>query len=66
MLQNEVIEESSSSYTFNVIVVGKKDETREGMDRLYINYASLNKLTIPNRYSLPNINKMLSSFWGLK
>src|SRR6266542_1895403 len=62
MLENGVIEESNSSYAFNVVVVGKKDEAGEGMNRLYINYASLNKLTISDRYPLPNINKMLSSF----
>ncbi len=66
MLQNGVIEESSSSYVFNVVVVGKKDGAGEGMDRLYINYAPLNKRIIPDRYPLPNINEMLSSFWGSK
>src|SRR6266508_1429037 len=64
MLQNGVIEESSSPYAFNVVVVGKKDGAGEGMDRLCINYAPLNKRTISDRYPLPNINKMLSSFWG--
>ena len=62
MLQNEVIEELSSPYAFNVVVVGKKDGAREGMDGLCINYAPLNKHTIPDRYPLPNINEMLSSF----
>ncbi len=62
MLQNRVIEESSSPYVFNVIVVGKKDGVREGMDRLCINYTPLNKHIIPDRYLLPNINEMLSSF----
>ncbi len=62
MLQNEVIEESSSPYAFNVVVVGKKDGAEEGMDRLCINYAPLNKRTIPDRYPLLNINEMLSSF----
>ena len=62
MLQNGVIEESSSLYAFNVVVVGKKDSAGEGMDRLCINYAPLNKLIIPDRYPLPNINEMLSSF----
>jgi len=62
MLQNRVIEESSSLYAFNVIVVGKKDRAEEGMNRLYINYAPLNKCIIPDRYPLPNINEMLSSF----
>ncbi len=62
MLQNGVIEESSSPYAFNVVVIGKKDGAGEGMDRLCINYAPLNKRTIPDRYPLPNINEMLSSF----
>ncbi len=62
MLQNKVIEESSSPYAFNVIVIGKKNSAEEGMDRLCINYASLNKRTIPDRYPLPNINEMLLSF----
>ncbi len=66
MLQNGVIEESSSLYTFNVVVIGKKDRTGEGMDRLCINYVPLNKCIIPDRYPLPNINEMLLSFWGLK
>ncbi len=66
MFQNRVIEESSSLYVFNVIVVGKKDGAGKGMDRLYINYTLLNKRTIPDRYPLPNINEILSSFWGSK
>ena len=48
MLKNGVIEESSSPYAFNVVVVGKKDGAGEGMDRLCINYAPLNKVTIPD------------------
>ncbi len=57
-----VIEESSSLYAFNVVVIGKKDGAGEGMDRLCINYAPLNKCTISDRYPLPNINEILSSF----
>ncbi len=66
MLQNGIIKELSSLYVFNVIVIGKKDGAEEGMDWLYINYASLNKFTISDKYSLPNINEMLSSFWRSK
>ncbi len=62
MLQNGIIEESSNLYAFNIVVVEKKDRIEEGIDQLCINYAPLNKLTIPDRYLLPNINKMLSSF----
>ncbi len=64
MLKNGVIEESSSPYAFNVVVVEKKDGAGEGMDRLCINYAPLNKVTIPDRYPLPNINETYSRFWG--
>ncbi len=63
MLKNGVIEESSSPYAFNVVVVGKKDGVGERMDRLCINYVPLNKVTIPDRYLLPNINETCSKFW---
>ncbi len=63
MLKNGVIEESSSLYAFNVIVVGKKDGVKEGIDRLYVNYGPLNKITISDKYSLPNINEICSQFW---
>jgi len=66
MLLNEVIEELNSLYAFNIVVIEKKDSIREGMNRLCINYASLNKRIISDKYSLPNINKMLLSFWEVK
>src|SRR6266542_6592878 len=49
MLQNEVIEESSSPYAFNIVVIEKKDGAGKDMDRLCINYAPLNKLTISDK-----------------
>ncbi len=64
MLQNSVIEESSSPYAFNIVIIEKKNGAGKGMDRLCINYTPLNKLTISDRYPLPNINEMLLSFWG--
>ncbi len=66
MLKNSIIEESSSLYAFNVVVVGKKDGAGEGIDRLCINYVPLNKVTIPDRYPLPNINETYSRFWKSK
>ncbi len=62
MLENKVIEELSSLYTFNIVIVGKKDGAGEGMDRLCINYGPLNKITISDRYLLPNINEICSRF----
>ncbi|SRR6266542_4114797 len=63
MLKNRVIEESNNLYVFNVIVVGKKDNAGESMDRLCVNYGLLNKITISDRYPLPNINEICSRFW---
>ncbi len=62
MLQNGIIKELSSSYAFNIVVVEKKDDAEEEINKLCINYALLNKLTISDRYFLSNINEMLSSF----
>ena len=64
MLENGVIEEANSSYSTNVVVVGKKDGEGKGMDRLCINLAPLNKVTIPDKYPLPNIDEMLTNFYG--
>ncbi len=46
----------------DVPVVGKKNKVREGMDRLCVNYKLLNKITILDRYPLPNINETCSRF----
>ena len=62
ILQNGVIKEFSNLYAFNVVIIRKKDSVGEDMNRLCINYVPLNKLTILDRYPLPNINEMLSSF----
>src|ERR1043165_1251968 len=64
MLENGVIEEANSSYSSNVIVVKKKDREGKGIDRLCINLVPLNKVTIPDKYPLPNINEMLTNFYG--
>jgi len=63
MIENRVIEKSNSLYAFNIIVVEKKDSAGKGIDRLCVNYKLLNKITISDRYSLPNINKTCSRFW---
>src|ERR1044071_2138883 len=64
MLENGVIEEANSSYSSNVIVVRKKNGEGKEMDRLCINLAPLNKVTIPDKYLLPNIDEMLTNFYG--
>ena len=62
MFENRVIEELNSPYAFNIVVIRKKNEVGEGMNRLYINYRPLNKITIPDKYLLFNINKTCSQF----
>jgi len=45
MLKNRVIEPSISPYAFNIVIVEKKNGVSEGMDKMCINYASLNEVT---------------------
>jgi len=66
MLKNGVIEPSTSSYAFNIIIVGKKDRAGEGMDRMYINYAPLNEITKKDSGPIPIIKKYLSLFHEVK
>ncbi len=66
MLKNEVIEPSTSSYTFNIVIVGKKDGAGEGMDRMCINYVPLNEVTEKDSRSIPIIKEYLSLFHGVK
>src|SRR6266542_2595330 len=66
MLKNEVIEPSTSPYTFNIVIVGKKDGAGERMDRMCINYAPLNEVTEKDNGPIPIIKKYLSLFHGVK
>src|SRR6266498_3617313 len=53
MLKNRVIEPSTSSYAFNIVIVGKKNRVNKGMDRMCINYASLNEVTEKDSGPIP-------------
>ncbi len=66
MLKNVVIESSTSPYAFNIVIVGKKDGTGEGMDRMYINYAPFNEVTEKDSRPIPIIKKYLSLFHRVK
>src|ERR1043166_3350277 len=64
MLANRVIEPAdNSSYATNIVVVDKKGTEKK---RIAINYAGLNRNTIPDQYPLPNIEEMLIRFKGAK
>ncbi len=62
MLKNGIIEPSTSPYAFNIVIVGKKDGADEGMDRMCINYAPLNKVTEKDSGPIPIIKKYLLLF----
>ena len=66
MLKNGVIEPSTSPYAFNIIIVRKKDEANEGMDRMCINYAPLNEMTEKDSGPIPIIKEYLSLFHEVK
>ncbi len=66
MLKNEVIEPSTSPYAFNIVIVKKKDGADEGMDRMCINYTSLNEVTEKDSRLIPIIKEYLSLFHGVK
>src|SRR6266542_4061474 len=66
MLKNGVIELSTSPYTFNIVIVGKKDGAGEGMDRMCINYAPLNEVTEKDSGPIPIIKEYLALFHGVK
>src|SRR6266498_966516 len=64
MIKNRVIKPSTSPYAFNIVIVGKKDRAGEGMDRMCINYAPLNKITKKDSGSIPIIKEYLLLFYG--
>ena len=64
MLKNEVIEPSTNSYAFNIIIVGKKDGTGKGMDRMCINYAPFNEVTEKDSEPILIIKEYLLLFHG--
>src|SRR6266542_4094811 len=66
MLKNGVIEPSISPYAFNIIIIGKKDRAGKGMDRICINYASLNEVTEKDSGPILLIKKYLALFYGVK
>ncbi len=66
MLKNRVIELSTSPYTFNIVIVRKRDEAGEGMDRMCINYTPLNKIIKKNNGSIFIIKEYLSLFYRVK
>jgi len=57
MLKNKVIKPFTNPYTFNIIIIEKKDGVGKVMDRMCINYAFLNEITEKDSRSIPIIKK---------
>ncbi len=66
MLKNGVIKPLISPYVFNIIIVKKKDKADERMDRMCINYASLNEVTKKDSRLISIIKEYLSLFHEVK
>jgi hypothetical protein len=61
-LDKGFIQLSSSSWGAPVLFVEKKDSSK----RLVVDYRSLNKVTVKNKYPLPNINDLFDQLKGAK
>ncbi len=66
MLKNKVIGSLNNSYAFNIIIIGKKNDVSKEIDKMYINYLSLNKIIEKDNRLIPNIKKYLLLFNGVK
>ena len=60
MLDADVIEESSSPFASNMVLVRKRDSSL----RLCVDYRKLNRRTIPDSHSLPRIEETLDALQG--
>jgi len=66
MFKNGVIESLTSPYAFNIVIIEKKDEVGEGMDRMCINYAPFNEVTKKDSRPILIIKEYLSLFHKVK
>ena len=62
MLDNKLIQESTSSWASPVVLVAKKNEKK----RFCVDYRKLNAITKKDSYPLPRIDEMLDSLAGAK
>ncbi|KAL1490130.1 hypothetical protein ABEB36_012870 [Hypothenemus hampei] len=62
LLSNNIIKESHSSYSSPAILIRKKN----GDYRIAIDYRKLNKITVKDRYPLPNIEDYVARLKGYK
>ena len=60
MIENEIVRDSSSPYSFPVVVVPKKDKE----NRFCVDYRQLNKVTRKDGYPLPRIDDTIDALHG--
>ena len=60
LLKKQLIEPSTSPWGSPILFVKKKDGTL----RMVVDYRALNKLTVKNRYPLPNIDGLFDKLHG--
>ena len=62
MLEMDAICRSNSLFSFNVVIIGKKDATL----RFCIDYRKLNQQTRKDAHAIPHINNILHQLAGAK
>ncbi len=66
MLKNKIIKPLISLYAFNIVIVRKKNGMDEEMDRICINYISLNEVIKKDSGPISIIKEYLSLFYEVK
>src|SRR6266542_1079718 len=66
IFKNRIIKPSTNPYTFNIMIIKKKNEASKGMNRMCINYTPLNEVTKKNSDSISIIQEYVLFFHKVK